>query len=176
MELTLLRHAESEYNQFGVFQGRIDCGLSKKGIAQTMEKAKCFDSTFYDICFSSPLIRTIQTAKILVPDMPLQFDARLIERNLGDWQNTPITDEKLFFLNNLHQTPPNGESSTDITTRVKEFIRYLSDNYADKRILIITHAGIVYALQMALGLELRQLDNLETITISLGSKKLIKKH
>lgn len=36
MELTLLRHAESEYNKIGKLQGRIDCNLSKKGLEETI--------------------------------------------------------------------------------------------------------------------------------------------
>ncbi len=85
MELTFIRHAESEFNHLGVFQGRLNCSLSKDGIMQTREKAKSFDSSLYDICFSSPLIRTLQTSRILVPDLPLVCDDRIIERNLGDY-------------------------------------------------------------------------------------------
>ena len=166
MELTFIRHAESEFNHLGVFQGRLNCSLSKDGITQTREKAKSFDSSLYDICFSSPLIRTLQTSRILVPDLPLVCDDRIIERNLGDWQNT---------LNQLHITPPNGESMQEILSRVQEFIDFLREKYHDKRILVITHAGIIYALQVALGLDIKPIDNLEELTINLSSKRLLKK-
>jgi len=108
MQLTLLRHAESEYNQKGLLQGRIDCNLSKKGLAQTREKAKKFNSTNYDICFTSPLKRTLLTAQILVPDLEIICDNRIIERSLGDWKDTPTSDEKKFLLNNINSTPPNN--------------------------------------------------------------------
>lgn len=52
MELNLLRHAESEFNKIGLLQGRIDCNLSEEGIRKTKERAKNFDSNYYDICFS----------------------------------------------------------------------------------------------------------------------------
>ncbi len=174
MELTFLRHAESEYNHLGVFQGRLNCSLSRDGIMKTREKAKSFDSSLYDICFSSPLMRTLQTSRILVPDLPLICDDRIIERNLGDWQNTPITVEKLNYLNHFHITPPNGESIQEISSRVQEFIDFLREKYQDKRILVITHAGIIYALQTSLDLDITPLDNLETLTISLSSKRLLK--
>lgn len=175
MELTILRHAESEFNHLGVFQGRLNCSLSKDGIMQTREKVKNFDSSLYDICFSSPLIRTLQTSRILVPDLPIVCDNRIIERNLGDWQNTPITVEKLNFLNQFHLTPPNGESMQEILSRVQEFIDFLREKYYDKRILVITHAGIIYALQVALDLDIKPIDNLEELTINLSSKRLLKK-
>ncbi len=165
MQLTLLRHAESEYNQKRLLQGRIDCNLSKKGIKETINKAKIFDSSKYDICFCSPLKRTVRTAEILVPNLEIIKDERIIERSLGDWEDTPVSDEKTFLLNNINSTPPNGESTDEITTRINDFMAFLKKNYSDKRVLIITHAGIVYATQIALGLKMKPIDNLETLTI-----------
>lgn len=167
MEITLLRHPQSEYNKKGLLQGRIDCDLSCEGIKQTEERAKSFDSLNYDVCFSSPLKRTLQTAQILVPDLEIICDDRLIERSLGDWEDTPTSDEKKFLLNNINSTPPNGESTTEITKRVEDFVEFLKANYSDKHILIISHAGIVYALQVALGLEVKPIDNLETLTVNI---------
>lgn len=174
MEVTFFRHGESEYNNLGIFQGRLNCRLSQRGLVKTKEKAKEFASSNYDVCFSSPLIRTLQTAQILVPNLPLICDNRIIERNLGDWQNTPITDEKLFLLNNLHVTPPNGESIIDIRNRVQSFLNFLNENYSNKKVLVITHAGIIYALQVALGLDVKSIDNLESLTIDYKCKTLIK--
>ena len=175
MEITLLRHAESEYNKIGLLQGRIDCNLSDEGIRQTRERIKSFDSSSYDVCFTSPLKRTLLTAQILVPNLPIICDDRIIERSLGDWEDTPTSDEKKFLLNNINSTPPNGESTLEITKRVENFVEFLKDNYSDKRVLIVTHAGIVYAIQVALGLEVKPINNLETLTIDLENKHQIKR-
>jgi len=165
MQLTLLRHAESEYNQKRLLQGRIDCNLSQKGIKETINKARDFDSSKYDVCFCSPLKRTVRTAEILVPNLEIIKDERIIERSLGDWEDTPVSDEKTFLLNNINSTPPNGESTDEITTRINDFIDFLKKNYSNKRVLIIIHAGIVYATQVALGLKIKPIDNLEILTI-----------
>ncbi len=170
MELTLLRHAESEYNKKGLLQGRIDCDLSAEGIEQTKKRAMNFDSSNYDVCFTSPLKRTLKTAQILVPDLEIICDDRIIERSLGDFEDTPTSDEKKFLLNNIDSTPPNGECTAEITKRVEEFIEFLKANYSDKRVLVISHAGIVYALQVSLGLEVKSIDNLETLTIDVNKK------
>ena len=98
MKLYLLRHAESEYNRIGLLQGRIDCNLSDDGLKQTYEKAKVFDATKYDICFCSPLKRTLQTAQILAPNLKIICDDRIIERSLGDLDQL-ITSEFPDILN-----------------------------------------------------------------------------
>ena len=103
--LTLIRHAKTEFNYKRLFQGQLDINLSESGINETIEKSKNFPQDF-DICFCSPLKRTKQTAEILVPYLKLNFDDRIKERNMGDWQGTIITDERLEQLQNK-AVPPN---------------------------------------------------------------------
>lgn len=95
MKITLIRHAESTYNEKRLLQGQVDCNLSENGLKITKERAKNFPADF-DICFCSPLKRTKQTADILVPYLDKIYDDRIIERGLGDWESTPNTDEKQF--------------------------------------------------------------------------------
>ena len=149
MELNLLRHAESEFNKIGLLQGRIDCNLSEEGIRKTKERAKNFDSNYYDICFSSPLKRTLQTAKILVPNLKI------------------ISDEKSFLLKNIEKRPPNGELITDVAKRVEDFIDFLKENYEGKKILVVTHAGVIYAFQRVLNLKVEGVNNLDIVKIKI---------
>ncbi len=165
MEISLIRHGESEYNRIGLLQGRIDCNLSENGLKQTQKKAKNFDSSKFDLCFCSPLKRTRQTAQILVPNLQIIYDERIIERSLGDLENTPNSDEKQFLLNQIDSAPNNGESINDIQKRVNDFINFLKENYSDKKILVITHAGVIYAIQRVLNLNLKAVNNLEEIKI-----------
>ncbi len=136
--LTLIRHAKTEFNYKRLFQGQLDINLSESGINETIEKSKNFPQDF-DICFCSPLKRTKQTAEILVPYLKLNFDDRIKERNMGDWQGTIITDERLEQLQNK-AVPPNGEKETDIDKRVAEFLEMVNENYKDKNVLVVTHA------------------------------------
>lgn len=136
--LTLIRHAKTEFNYKRLFQGQLDINLSESGINETIEKSKNFPQDF-DICFCSPLKRTKQTAEILVPYLKLNFDDRIKERNMGDWQGTIITDERLEQLQNK-AVPPNGEKETDIDKRVTEFLEMVNENYKDKNVLVVTHA------------------------------------
>lgn len=164
MKITLIRHAESTYNAKRLLQGQIDSELSNKGLNDTKEKAKDFPLDF-DICFCSPLKRTRQTAEILVPYLNAIYDDRLMERGLGDWENTPNTDEKQFLMHNK-TVPPNGETFEDFDSRILNFLEMIKKNYTDKNILIVTHGGVIYALCRILGLEFKIIENLEMVMIN----------
>lgn len=49
--------------------------------------------------------------------------------------------------------------------RVNDFINFLKENYSDKRILVITYAGVIYAIQRVLNLKVKAVNNLEEIKI-----------
>lgn len=163
MKINLIRHAESTYNEKRLLQGQVDCDLSQKGLNDTKEKSKDFPSDF-DICFCSPLKRTRQTAEILVPYLNIIYDKRIIERGLGDWENTPNTDEKQFLLHN-RKIPPNGETFKEFDSRILEFLEMIKNNYKDEKILVITHGGVIYAIHRILGLKAKIIENLEMIDI-----------
>lgn len=165
MKLNLIRHAESIYNEKGLLQGQIDCDLSKNGLRETKEKAKSF-STNFDVCFCSPLKRTQQTAEILVPHLNKIYDKRIIERGLGDWENTPNTDEKQFLMHNK-TVPPNGETFEDFDSRILEFLEMIKNNYSNKKVLVVTHGGVIYAIYRILGIKVKAIDNLQMVTIEI---------
>lgn len=163
MKITLIRHAESTYNEKRLLQGQIDCELSNKGLNETKEFAKRFPQDF-DICFCSPLKRTKQTAKLLLPNLALIYDYRLKERGLGDWEGTDNTDEKQFLLSNKI-VPPNGETFEDFYSRLNDFLKMVKQNYYDKKVLVITHAGVIYGMHKILGIETKVINNLEVVAI-----------
>ena len=99
MKVAIIRHAESEYNHSKLLQGRTDCDLSWHGVEQINKMRKTFNNN-YDVCFTSPLKRAYKTAKLLLPNIEIKVDDRLIERSLGNIENTKITEEKLYMLRN----------------------------------------------------------------------------
>lgn len=163
MKLILIRHAESIYNEKKLLQGQVDCELSEKGLKDTKNRSKNFPTDF-DICFCSPLKRTKQTAKILVPYLNVIYDDRLMERGLGDWENTHNTDEKQFLMHNKI-VPPNGETFEEFDKRIIDFLEMIKRSYSDKKILIVTHGGVIYAIHRIFGFKVRTIENLEMVTI-----------
>lgn len=165
MQITLIRHAESTYNEKKLLQGQIDCELSTKGLRDTKENSKNFPTDF-NVCYCSPLKRTKQTAEILVPYLNVIYDERLIERGLGDWENMPNTDERQFLLKNK-TVPPNGETFEALDNRISEFLEMIKSKYNNEKILIVTHGGIIYAIHRILGLKVKPIENLEMVTIEI---------
>ncbi len=164
--ITFIRHARTEFNIKRLFQGQLDINLSELGVKETLERGKSFPQDF-DICFCSPLERTKKTAEILVPYLSLNFDDRLKERHLGDWQGTTITEEKLKKLSN-NEVPPNGENVSDIDTRVAEFLDMVNENYKDKNVLVVTHAGVIHSIGRILSKDVKSAEHLELIRLEIG--------
>lgn len=165
MKIFILRHAETVMNQKKLFQGTIDCELSPEGTIKTKEKAKTFPQIF-DVCFCSPLKRAKQTAEILVPNLPIIYDQRIVEGNLGSWENTPITDEK---RNLLHQgfIPEDGETQEAINRRILDFLRMIQTDYKNQTVLISAHNGIISSIQRLLHGNHKKVDNLELVEFEL---------
>ena len=59
-----------------VLQGRSDYPLNENGIAQAREAAKKLNGIAFDAVYSSPLIRALQTAKIIAPNLVPVVDQR----------------------------------------------------------------------------------------------------
>lgn len=163
--ITFVRHAKTDFNTNRLFQGQLDINLNEIGIHDTQEKSKNFPQDF-DICFCSPLKRTKQTAEILVPYLNPKYDDRLKERNMGDWQGTTITEEK---LNKLGQNivPPNGEKPADMDKRVSEFLNMINENYKDKNVLVVTHSGVIHSVGRVLGKKMESAEHLSLIKVDL---------
>ena len=163
MKITLIRHAESVYNEKRLLQGQVDCELSEKGLKETKEKLKAFSNDF-NVCFCSPLKRTKQTAKILLPNLDVIYDKRLMERGLGDWENTLYTDEKRFLMQNK-TVPPNGETFKEFDNRILSFLEMVKNNYKNEKIIVVTHGGVIYAIHRLLGLKVKVIENLEMLKV-----------
>lgn len=99
----------------------------------------------------------MQTAEILVPNLNVIYDERLIERGLGDWEDMPNTDEKQFLLKNK-TVPPNGETFEALDNRISEFLEVLRTKYHNEKILVVTHGGVIYAIHRILGLKVKPIE------------------
>lgn len=148
--LTFMRHAESEYNMFGRFCGRIDCNITP----QAMEKAKLFwenNSSCYDAIYCSPLKRTSQTLEVILPACIPIIDDRIIESSLGIWEGkskSSVDQNLLYLFCKGKYLPSDAESISSIDARVKDFIQYIFHTYTqNENILVITHDNIMKSVK-----------------------------
>lgn len=139
----IIRHGKTELNKSNVLQGRSNYPLNDEGIKQAEEAAQILKNVTFDYVFSSPLIRAIRTAEIVVPNVSIQKDERLIEMDYGPYEgtdlNNPSPEIRKFFSDFVHNEAPEGmEQLSSVVDRAGNFIediRNMSGN-----ILISTHA------------------------------------
>tara|TARA_B100002051_G_scaffold275654_1_gene320430 strand:- start:1575 stop:5087 length:3513 start_codon:yes stop_codon:yes gene_type:complete len=163
-QYVLMRHGESESNIKGIIscnKANVD-GLTDKGKEQaTTSAAKLED---IDVIIHSGFQRTKETAEIVAarfPGVELIEDDRIRELDLSDdfegqtWKeyNASFGTWEEKFKKEL----VGSENRLDVQKRMGEFLYDLDKRYADKKILIVSHAGPLFALECAIdGLNIEQ--------------------
>ena len=139
----IIRHGQTELNNKQVLQGRSNYPLNEKGIAQARRAAERLRLVSFSHVYSSPLIRAVQSAEIIVPDIPVTIDERLIEMDYGPYEGMDLNalspEIITFFSDFVHNPAPEGmEQLASVVARAGEFIEELSRQ--DGNILVSTHA------------------------------------
>ena len=85
MKVYVMRHGTTVWNEKGITQGRSRNRLSEKGKTLVLDAALNFKDVSFDIIFTSPLMRTVQTANIMnrYHSAKIIKDNRLIEIDQG---------------------------------------------------------------------------------------------
>lgn len=87
MDLILVRHGVTDWNEQGRLMGRSDIELNARGQAQAQAVAEALRGVPVRAVLSSPQRRTQQTAEVIarVHDLPVRTEATLAEVWLGRW-------------------------------------------------------------------------------------------
>lgn len=148
LTICLVRHGETDYNKKGLVHGRINVVLNYNGRRQAFLLRDTIKEEKFDVCFSSPLIRAMQTAMILVGDRTLICkDERLTDRSQGlfEGHSSKDYDTALFWNYPLNSSLDGVEKVQDLFSRVRDFLSYLKENYDNKKILIVSHGAVIRA-------------------------------
>ncbi|HIF9376456.1 TPA: histidine phosphatase family protein [Photobacterium damselae] len=149
-KLYLLRHGQTQFNAEKRLQGHCNSALTEKGQQQATavgcSLAKEIEDTSGWVIYSSPLGRAMETATIVAKQLgmdpnDIHQDARLMEYNLGDWeqqeipqlvqQNPTLLDKPDWYL-----TAPNAETFDQVCTRLAAF---LDDSSVPDSIIVVSH-------------------------------------
>lgn len=153
MIVYLVRHGETDYNKKGIVQGQLPIRLNKTGQSECMALRRKLNDVNFDYCFTSPLVRTFETAMLIVGHRVLiKRDDRLTERGLGKLEGKSIKGyqiEKLWDYK-LNYTYDDIERIQDLFKRCNEFVCYLKENYSDKTILVVSHSSVIRCLHFIL--------------------------
>ena len=160
VKLFIIRHAESEWNPIGRYQGLLDPGLSERGLKQAELLGRALEKEKIDFLYSSPLRRTYQTAQEIAKRHGLEVieDRRIIEIDHGVWSGMLVEEVKERFpedfrmwLEEPHRVKfEGGESLQDVFKRVKDFLEFIRGKHWGQTVAIVSHTVPIRAMLCAL--------------------------
>jgi broad specificity phosphatase PhoE len=171
----LTRHGQSEWNALGRWQGQADPPLSDRGRRQAHEAARALGAV--DAIWASDLRRAAETAVIIGDDMgvgPVVLDADLRERDAGEWTGLTRAEIERRYPGFLPdgRRPPGWESDELLLARAQRTLERIADAVPGGDVLVITHAGLVFAVERHLGLDRTRLANVEGRWVTLAGDRL----
>ena len=161
MNVYIVRHGQTDYNEKKIVQGWLNSELNKSGIQQAKNVADKLKGIIFDIIYSSDLDRAYNTARIIVENLPdysgeIKKDLRLRERCLGDLEGTSSKniDGAVYFSENPEM---HFENMAVFEKRVSSFLDDLSNINSYTNVLVVTHNGTINIFEKLLGIKSRDL-------------------
>jgi len=150
-KIYLIRHGTIDTGKEKCYIGVTDLTLSKEGIVQAQKLKKLFLNIDIEKAYTSPLIRCIQTADIILENRNVEriLIKELMEINLGQWEGKSFSYIKKFFPeqfksrgeNIITFVTPGGESFEQLQKRVIPAFEAIKEN-STGNVLIVAHAGV----------------------------------
>ncbi|ADO44514.1 Phosphoglycerate mutase [Hydrogenobacter thermophilus TK-6] len=160
VKLILVRHAESEWNPVGRYQGLLDPDLSERGKKQAKLLAQELSREHLDVIYSSPLKRTYLTALEIAEAKNLEVikEDRIIEIDHGMWSGMLVEEvmEKYpedfrRWVEEPHKVEfQGGESLASVYNRVKGFLEEVRKRHWNQTVVVVSHTVPMRAMYCAL--------------------------
>jgi len=173
-QLLLVRHGKTDWNAAQRLQGQADVPLNAAGEQQAEAVARRLADEAIDVIYASDLQRAWVTAETIerhwkmtrrfpmARHFPmahhhtafLHAEPRLREISYGDWQGLTYAEMQIQFSeqflwwneNRMHHAPPNGETLTQLATRLQLLLDEVNEQHADQTVLFVTHGGTICVL------------------------------
>lgn len=144
--ICLVRHGETDWNIQGRLQGREDVKLNYIGRNQAVTCAEYLKESPWDIIVTSPLRRAKETAFIIskrtgVNNIYISDD--FIERDFGSASGLLPKEKTMKFPNGIIHDEEDWNSFKD---RVMKGTEALVHKYNNKKIILVTHAGVINSI------------------------------
>lgn len=148
IEIVLIRHGSTSWNELNRYQGRTDVPLSEKGklALQAMAVPEVWMGYRH---FSSPLLRAQQSAQILFPEQKVEVDSRLVEVDFGAWEGefveqirqTQDFSPPSYGWQGWNSGPPKGETNQQVADRLMSWLNDVSKS--EQNVVAVTHKGVI---------------------------------
>ncbi|WP_432401706.1 alpha-ribazole phosphatase [Wukongibacter sp. M2B1] len=156
LNVTFVRHGESDMNKKGVYCGWTNSILTKEGIIQAEEVDKKLADEKFDLIISSDLDRCLKTAEIINRSHKKEIikETALKELNFGDWEglnynaicNNYPKEVNLWRDDYINFKIPKGESLIEMHNRVNKGFNEIIDKISEGNILIVSHSGVIRSI------------------------------
>lgn len=181
----LVRHGQSEWNALGRWQGQADPCLSDLGRTQARHAARSLGAV--DAIVASDLQRAAETAAILSAELgigPVLTDPDLRERHAGEWQGLTRAEIHQGWPGFLDppdgpndptnaegwapRRPPGWEPDDSVLARTTAALVRIHEAVDGGDALVVTHAGLIYAVEGSLGEPFERIGNLAGRWVEVG--------
>jgi broad specificity phosphatase PhoE len=152
-EIVFVRHAESQANLDGVWNGRTDGALSAAGEASLDALGDRLSRWHFDAVISSPLVRARRTAEAFSDEVVIDDD--FLEIDLGKWEGMSYADVQSLHGDELRnatstRTLPmggHGETLEQVAERAVGAVDRLFESMGDdETVAVVTHGGFLQAV------------------------------
>jgi isoleucyl-tRNA synthetase len=156
----MMRHGTTDHNVKKVISSVKDStiGLNDEGRVEAQKAGKNLASKKITKIYTSPFLRTIETARIVADEIGFSSEAivedeRLREFDFGELDEGPL--ERFFEFRDTHEFTdevPGGESDQKAKNRFGDFLYEMERTHSNETILIVTHGiGFESLLAASLG-------------------------
>ena len=171
LKLLLIRHAESMGNRLGQMEGQRSTALTQQGCQQatrlraSLRRTSAKKGLTPTVCYSSPLLRALQTAAILCgpetpggPEIPIQCQPDLQEIYPGIFQGLTWAEAEVRYPDLCQRlctqlalvTIPKAETARAAQQRSQDWLRNcLHRHGAGETVWVVSHAGLLQHLVAA---------------------------
>jgi len=157
IKLFLIRHGQTSWNVEGRYQGDQDIELNSTGIRQAGLAAKYLSRVEFSNIYSSPLSRTMETARIITRRRGLDIKVMqdLKEMDFGKWEgmkfeeinSTYNSDYQKWLDDPYRNRPTGGENFQELTDRATAAIDLIVAGNSDgSSVAVSTHGGVILSL------------------------------
>ncbi|MDV3349148.1 histidine phosphatase family protein [Leptothoe sp. LEGE 181152] len=180
LSIYLLRHGETTHSQTGGYCGALNPELTPAGMEMAQAFADAYGAMDWTAVFTSPMKRTMATAKPLCEALGMtpQLREGLKELQYGAWEDRSQDEVKQLYGPDYNRwmtepawnPPTGGETSLQIASRANTVIAEIKETYETGNVLVVSHkATIRIIICSLLGIDLgRYRDRIEMPVASLS--------
>jgi len=144
--LSLVRHGETDWNLRRRIQGLTDIPLNDTGREQARAAGRLLARRSWDLVYTSPLSRALETAQIIAGELGLPEPVLLpavVERDYGEAEGLDFDEIERRYPG--RGSIPGQETREQVRDRVLPALRALAVEHEDAAVLVVSHGGAIRA-------------------------------